>query len=273
MSTAVVTIAHGRHEHLRLQQRSLARGGPARPVGAGGHGRPRAGWLAQPTPACAPGSSSWPPIPAACRSPGPATAGRQRALELGADVLVFLDVDCLAGPGLTAAYADAVREQPGTVWSGPVTYLPPPGPGGYDLARLAELDAPHPARPAPAPGERAHDADPDLFWSLSFALSAAAWSRAGGFHEGYVGYGGEDTDFARVLLAGGLRLGWLGAARAFHQWHPDRDPAPAAPGRHPAQRGGLRLALGLLADGRLAGRVRARRPGAPYPRRGLDRAD
>ncbi len=24
MSTAVVTIAHGRHEHLRLQQRSLA---------------------------------------------------------------------------------------------------------------------------------------------------------------------------------------------------------------------------------------------------------
>ncbi len=27
-----------------------------------------------------------------------------------------------------------------------------------------------------------------------------------------------------MLLAGGLRLGWLGAARAFHQWHPTETP-------------------------------------------------
>jgi GT2 family glycosyltransferase len=223
VSTAVVTIAHGRHEHLRLQQRSLAAG--ARPDL----------WVL--VAMDDPGLDDWPGdaglrprVVELAADPGglplarARNHGAERALELGADVLVFLDVDCLAGPGLTAAYADAVREQPGTVWSGPVTYLPPPGPDGYDLARLAELDAPHPARPAPAPGERAHDADPDLFWSLSFALSAAAWSRAGGFHEGYVGYGGEDTDFARVLLAGGLRLGWLGAARAFHQWHPTETP-------------------------------------------------
>ena len=36
--------------------------------------------------------------------------------------------------------------------------------------RLPELDDPHPARPAPPPGELVPDADPDLFWSLCFAL-------------------------------------------------------------------------------------------------------
>ena len=118
------------------------------------------------------------------------------------------------------AYADVVRDEPTTIWSGPVTYLDPPPAGGYDLTSLADLDAPHAARPAPAAGERLTDADPDLFWSLSFACSAEAWRRTGGFCEDYVGYGGEDTDFARIALAAGLDLGWVGAARAYHQWHP-----------------------------------------------------
>ena len=223
MSTAVVTIAHGRHEHLRLQQRSLAAG--ARPDL----------WVL--VAMDDPGLDDWPSDAGLCprvvelaADPGglplarARNRGAARALELGADVLVFLDVDCLAGPGLTAAYADAVREQPGTVWSGPVTYLPPPGPDGYDLARLAELDAPHPARPAPAPGERADDADPDLFWSLSFALHREDWQRCGGFHEEYAGYGGEDTDFGQQVAARGLGLGWLGSARAYHQHHPTSSP-------------------------------------------------
>lgn len=54
---------------------------------------------------------------------------------------------------------------------------------------------------------------------MSFACSDDAWRRSGGFCEDYVGYGGEDTDFARVALVTGLDLGWVGAARAFHQWH------------------------------------------------------
>ena len=154
----------------------------------------------------------------------PIAAARNRGAEVatsrGADVLVFLDVDCLADPRLVAAYAEAVRDEPTTVWSGPVTYLDPPPAGGYDLSTLAELDDPHPARPAPAVGERVRGADPALFWSLSFACSADAWHRTGGFCEDYVGYGGEDTDFAQLVAAAGLDLGWVGAARAFHQWHP-----------------------------------------------------
>jgi N-acetylglucosaminyl-diphospho-decaprenol L-rhamnosyltransferase len=112
-------------------------------------------------------------------------------------------------------------------WTSRRPCLSPPGPPGYDLATLA-LDAPHPARPAPPAGQRTANPDPDLFWSLSFALSAAAWSRVGGFHEGYAGYGGEDTDFGRLLLAAGLGPGWLGSARAGHQWHEVENP----PRRH-----------------------------------------
>jgi GT2 family glycosyltransferase len=142
----------------------------------------------------------------------------------GAEVLILLDVDCLAGPQLVEGYVSAVQADPGTVWSGPVSYLSPPPPRGYDLTRLVELDDPHPARPAPMPGELVRPADPDLFWSLSFALHAATWERTGGFCEAYTGYGGEDTDFARQAFSRGVELGWTGTARAYHQHHATDDP-------------------------------------------------
>ena len=211
---AVVTVVHGRHDHLALQQASidrstrgpdehvviamddveLMRSGIARAdTGTTPHGLPLA---------------------------RARNLGARHALDLRADVLVFLDVDCLVAPGLVDAYIRAVTEEPGTVWSGPVTYLPPPPPAGYDLDTLVEHDDPHPARPAPPVGARLRGADPDLFWSLSFACSASAWTRTGGFCEAYAGYGGEDTDFGRLIGSAGLDLGWAGSARAFHQWHP-----------------------------------------------------
>ena len=214
MTTAVVTVAHGRHAHLRLQRASLASSTTSEVdhvvVAIDDAVLAAADWCAGAIPTTPLGL----PLAAA------RNLGANIAVARGATTLVFLDVDCLAGPQLVEAYADAVAEEPDTVWSGPVTYLDPPPPDGYDLARLAALDSPHPARPAPGVGERLSGADPDLFWSLSFACSAPAWRRTGGFCEGYVGYGGEDTDFGRVLVEAGLDLGWLGSARAFHQWHP-----------------------------------------------------
>ncbi len=209
----MVTVVHGRHDHLALQRTSLAVQTADLdhvvvaiddPVVAA------ADW-------CSATLASTPlglPI-AAARNRGAATA-----IARGADTLVFLDVDCLADPALVEAYVEAVADEPATVWSGPVTYLDAPPVRGYDLAALGDVDSPHPARPRLAVGERLRGADPDLFWSLSFACSVEAWRRSGGFCEEYVGYGGEDTDFARVVLQAGLELGWVGAARAYHQWHP-----------------------------------------------------
>lgn len=223
MTTAVVTIVHGRGDHLRAQHASLALGAvPEHYVVA-----------AMGDPAVRAWRPSGPPTPdvvevgvrdgvlplAAARN-----AAAARALARGADVLVFLDVDCLAGASMVQEYADAARDRPDVLWSGPVTYLPPPGPGGYPLDGLDGLDAPHPSRPAPAPGERLLGGDPDLFWSLSFAIHADGWRRSGGFCEGYVGYGAEDTDFAAAATSAGVTLGWLGGARAYHQHHPTSSP-------------------------------------------------
>ncbi|PKZ42512.1 hypothetical protein CYJ76_02615 [Kytococcus schroeteri] len=55
-------------------------------------------------------------------------------------------------------------------------------------------------------------------------MTPAAWRTVGGFDEAYVGYGGEDTDFAQRLGAAGGRLLWLGGAVAHHQWHESHSP-------------------------------------------------
>lgn len=221
----VVTLARGRHTHLARQHESLAHGtrlpddylvvamgDPA--IVEHEHPGPRG-----------PLRREVLHLPHTTRLPLAAArnAGVAWSVERGADVVVLLDVDCIAGPGLVAAYADAAHAHPDTVWLGPVTYLPPEA-AELPVTAVVDLDDPHPARPAPAPGERSWDAGVDHFWSLSFALAAPAWARTGGFCEEYDGYGGEDTDFARIAQRVGLRLGWEGSARAYHQHHPVSDP-------------------------------------------------
>jgi N-acetylglucosaminyl-diphospho-decaprenol L-rhamnosyltransferase len=224
--TAVVTIARGRHDHLAAQHRTLARG-TALPdrylvvaMGDDAIVEERVGELTREVVRIDLGPRGALPL-AAARNLGVTTV-----LDGGADVVVLLDVDCLAGADLVASYADVVTARPDRIWSGPVTYLPPPPPAGYptDPADLAAWDDPHPARPCPAPGELLESADPDLFWSLSFAVDRHAWSRVGGFCEDYTGYGGEDTDLGRSALAVGVGLGWVGSSRAFHQHHPVSSP-------------------------------------------------
>jgi N-acetylglucosaminyl-diphospho-decaprenol L-rhamnosyltransferase len=221
-TTAVITLAHGRHQHLRHQHRSLAHGVrlPDDYVVVAMNDDTVAGW----------GSAhGLTPTVVTIDEPGSLPLARARklgaraALDRGAETLVFLDVDCLAGPELVPAYALAVEQSPATVWSGPVTYLPP-GLSEDGLSRAWLHDDPHPARPSPAPGHVLAGADPCLFWSLSFALHRDAWASTGGFCESYTGYGGEDTDFACRAEQQGLAFAWVGSARAYHQHHPVQDP-------------------------------------------------
>ncbi|MFI1808854.1 galactosyltransferase-related protein [Streptomyces sp. NPDC020422] len=220
---AVITLVAGRHRHLALQQSALARA-DRRPDSyvVATMDDPAAGAIA------AGGSPAATVVPVAVPLPGrlplaaARNAGARRALALGADVLVFLDVDCVPGRESVGRYAEAAAD--GLLLCGTVAYLPPPPAGGYRLARLPELAAPHPGRPAPRPGRLLRGGDPDLFWSLSFALTAATWRRIGGFCEEYTGYGGEDTDFARLAHRAGVDLCWLGGAPAYHQHHPVEDP-------------------------------------------------
>ena len=226
MRTAVITTVHGRGDHLRRQIAGLqlsVRPPDLHVVVALGDATVRD------VVACADSGA----VVIDCATPDgvlPIAHGRNvgaaAALQRGAELLVFLDVDCIPAAALIGRYRHAatLREHAQALLCGPVTYLPPSGPGGYAVDQLASRINPHPDRPAPAGTDIVASTDYTLFWSLSFAVSAATWVRIGGFCERYLGYGGEDTDYAQKAAAAGVTMRWVGGADAFHQYHPVSDP-------------------------------------------------
>ncbi|MGJ9373505.1 glycosyltransferase family 2 protein [Nesterenkonia sp. CF4.4] len=239
----VVTAVHGRATHLRRQRAALALSAPpavahvvvamedpevsARLAAAqpGTHHATKAGVTGH---AAELPTQVWEIPRSAGRLPLAAARnlGAQRALEQlpgPDDLLIFLDVDCIPDPGLISAYIEASRLRPEDLLCGPVAYLPELPGEALDAATAEQLAAwaePHPARPAPAPGEIQTHGEHALFWSLSFAVRRDVWETIGGFDEAYTGYGAEDTDFSWRARAHGVELTWVGGARAYHQHHP-----------------------------------------------------
>ena len=270
---AVVTLAHGRHAHLRAQLAALAAGTrlPDIWVGAAMDDEHLESVVRHQASSSRPADKI--EVVHLPRRHGhlPLAAARNaaaaRAIALGADVLVFLDVDCLPSERLVERYAEACQSMAGTssgprppaVVSGAVHYLPPlpPGRGTYDPADLRRSE-PHPARPVAPELDIVPEEDLRLFWSLSFGLSSAHWDELGGFDETFVGYGGEDTDFAMRLGRNGGRLYWLGGATGVPPVPRGRGPAPASPGRHRAQQQPVPRPMGRVPHGWLARRVRRR---------------
>jgi N-acetylglucosaminyl-diphospho-decaprenol L-rhamnosyltransferase len=215
VKTAVITIVAGRRSHLIRQHRGLSlssREPDAYIVVA--MDASTAEWTteAAPHPVVVelPQRSSRLPLAAA------RNLGARRATEAGAELLVFLDVDCIPSPAMLEYYSAAAASAPDALLSGAVGYLPE-GSTDVGTARF------HSFRPRLPTGVIAA-ADPKLFWSLSFACTPAVWTRIGGFDETYNGYGGEDTDFAMRAERAGVAQLWVGGAEAFHQFHPTNDP-------------------------------------------------
>ncbi|MGJ9424644.1 glycosyltransferase family 2 protein [Nesterenkonia halotolerans] len=229
----VITAVHGRHTHLRRMRSGLA-ASLQRPL------RHQLVAMADPEiSVLVDGDALLPdghPLPTeVCELPDAQgrlplaearNRGAQRALDClphPEDLLIFLDVDCIPAPELVGAYLEAAAQHPEKLLCGPVAYLPELSAEQLDAAdatQFAAWAAPHPARPAPAPGEILLGGEHSLFWSLSFAVRRAVWERIGGFDEAYTGYGAEDTDFAWRARAAGVELAWVGGARAYHQYHP-----------------------------------------------------
>jgi GT2 family glycosyltransferase len=226
MRTAVVTVVHGRSSHLRMQLKGFHRSAsrPDLHVVVAINDDDVAPTVA------ALGSSADVIAVAASTDRLPIAAARNlgadAAIAGGAELLVFLDVDCIPGCGLMDRYRRAATDahHADALLCGPVTYLPPPGQDGYDLSGIEALVNPHSGRPAPSDGEIEVSTQYELFWSLSFAVTARTWHTIGGFCPRYAGYGGEDTDFAQVAAGKKIGMRWVGGAHAFHQYHPVSDP-------------------------------------------------
>ncbi|MDQ1135665.1 N-acetylglucosaminyl-diphospho-decaprenol L-rhamnosyltransferase [Microbacterium sp. SORGH_AS 1204] len=222
MKTAVITVASAaRREHLERQRRVLAEV-------AGDIVRVEA-WLDEALPDGIRDADTItlhvPPGPHGFRVGEGRNRAAAAAITAGAELLVFLDVDCLPGPDLLTAYRAAADAHPEALLAGAVTYLASVQrpEGARDLPFLTR---PHRARPAlPAGRTRAATAaEYDLFWSLSFAVTPGTWNRIGGFHPGYEGYGAEDTDLGWTARARNVEMRWVGGADAYHQWHPVSSP-------------------------------------------------
>ncbi|WP_252105945.1 MULTISPECIES: galactosyltransferase-related protein [unclassified Halomonas] len=154
----------------------------------------------------------------------PLARARNAAVEAASnEALVFLDVDCIASPTLVARYRQALVER-AALYIGEVHYLAAgavvrrPN-GALDFTALAARGERHPARPTIDEHEIRPEPDHGHLWGLSFALMKADHLRAGGMDEGYVGYGGEETDYAWRLESAGVALYWVGGAMAWHQHH------------------------------------------------------
>lgn len=218
---AVITVVAGRHHHLRRQLDGIA----SAPTKADDHvivamNDETVHDIAREYPATRVVDLTC--DPAALELARARNLGAHNAIRNGAELLVFLDVDCIPGPHMLDRYRRAAvpRSSERLLFCGPVTYLDPEQTG----ADLTHYTNPHPARPAPHDGEVVIDPEMTLFWSLSFAVTAASWRALGGFHTDYRGYGGEDTDFAMIASTKGFQIAWVGGAHAYHQNHPVSDP-------------------------------------------------
>ena len=184
----------------------------------------------------------------------PLAAARNRAAELAtAEILVFLDVDCIPAQDTVEGLAADVAAHPHAMVMGTPRYLLPdwrertglaeagpeqtrPADGSTEEAEAATAAKEAAAAEAGAlPADEAlraasvtHEAraglpagdseDWHMVWTLVLAVRRSVLRAIGGLDEGYAGYGAEDTDLAFRARDAGLGLRFH-PAEVFHQHH------------------------------------------------------
>ncbi len=149
------------------------------------------------------------PLAAAHNAAAAAASGAQ---------LIFLDVDCIAAPSLVGNYGKWLTRRD-IVLMGEVHYLPALDYTDKSFAQLAAIAQRHPARPVVPSGGLREESNPRCLWGLSFALRRDRFQKVDGLNERYIGYGGEETDFAERLATVDTAFAWCPHTLALHQYH------------------------------------------------------
>ncbi|MGB7409239.1 MAG: galactosyltransferase-related protein [Pontixanthobacter sp.] len=135
------------------------------------------------------------------------------------ELLVFQDVDCIPHPDLLGDYRAACDATSG-VFMGEVGYLPKGAvEQRLDFDAFDRVAVKHSERAGPPEAAVGPCNDYRCFWSLNFALRKEDFALVGGFDEHYVGYGGEDTDFGRMIAENDIPIWWVRGAKSYHQYH------------------------------------------------------
>lgn len=151
--------------------------------------------------------------------PGIARARNTGAAAARAPLIAFLDDDIEASPQFAAAHVEAHRDQPdGLIVVGALTSPPNTGPSTLLVERLRAATDRHQSW-----------MDAGIDWHLitggNMSVSAAFFSRVGGFDPAIVFYGAEDYDFAYRAAQEGCRFVRVAAASGIHHHLPDLSPA------------------------------------------------
>lgn len=154
----------------------------------------------------------------------PLAAARNKAAALATEEkLVFLDVDCICERQMLETFNYHLDSED-ALYSGSVRYLENSwSQDSWTLETLDRHSSFHQLQGQKVTG-KAKIAHPyELFWSLCFGIRTKTFKKIGGFDTDYIGYGGEDTDFA--FKARSHRLShYKVSALAYHQFHPSYAP-------------------------------------------------
>jgi len=218
----VLTLVHGRRPHLDNLILGLARStvAPARLIVVHMNEAPVS--LSSP---------HFPIVSLAIEGPQyalPLAAARNLAAsQVTSEAMIFLDVDCIPSAALIERYRERLYSdkrndgRKNVLYQGLVRYLPAgasaSGWSEENLNGLGRIHAAHDARHVGCAMPH------HMFWSLNFACHRTSYETIGGFYTHYLGYGGEDTDFAFRARRAGIGVELVGAL-AFHQHHAVYDP-------------------------------------------------
>lgn len=137
------------------------------------------------------------------------------------DKLLFLDVDCIAAHNFVENMSNALNKYKGLITCN-VYYLP----GNFINynenylpleEKMLKIGKPSPYRKFI--NNKYIEGSFQNFWSLAFAIKKNIFDNIGGFSEDFIGYGGEDTEFAYKAIKKDYKHYLGGFIGAFHQYH------------------------------------------------------
>lgn len=154
----------------------------------------------------------------------PLAKARSKAAEIArGNNLIFLDVDCICHSNLVGIFNDHLNQED-ALYQGSIRYLQS-GWEKYNWTEesLKKQSSFHQLQGTEVTGKTKVSHPYELFWSLCFGIRKKTFMALGGFDSGFIGYGGEDTDFAFTARYHNIPFYKI-SALAYHQYHASYDP-------------------------------------------------
>lgn len=154
----------------------------------------------------------------------PLAKARSKAAEIArGNNLIFLDVDCICHNNLVGIFNYHLNQE-NALYQGSIRYLYSDWQkDSWTIESLEKKSSFHQLQRTEVIGKTKVSHPYKLFWSLCFGIRKKTFMALGGFDSRFIGYGGEDTDFAFTARYHNIPFYKI-SALAYHQYHLSYDP-------------------------------------------------